>query len=102
MIFGECCDCDCHEEGRDIKHIAPCCYRCPHCHKNIDTSCWSGHTRRCEDIHDPMIGNGVRLNAVIEALTTLQKAGLNTASTSMHLTEIIGNLQKRTSSRDPD
>lgn len=41
-----------------------------------------------------MIGNGVRLNAVIEALTTLQKAGLNTSSTSMHLTEILGNLQK--------
>jgi hypothetical protein len=102
MIFGECCDCECHEEGRNIFHCAPCCYSCPHCNKNIDRSCWSNHARKCQDIHDPMIGNGVRLNAVIEALMTLQQAGLNTSSTSMHLNEILNNLTNRTSAKDPD
>jgi len=95
MIFGECCDCKCHEEGRDIKHIRACCYTCPHCHKRIDTSCWTSHTRKCEDLHNPMVGDGVRLDKVLEALALLQKAGLNTSSTNMHLTEMLDKLFKR-------
>lgn len=94
MIFGECCDCECHEPGRDIKHIAPCCYKCPFCHKRIDTSCWSTHSKSCEDLHNPEVANGVRLNEIIEAIMVLQKAGLNTASISMHLSELLSVLKK--------
>lgn len=95
MIFGECCDCECHEEGRDIKHIAPCCFRCSHCHKRIDSVCWSAHTKKCEDLHNPVVGDGVRLDKVLEAITLLQKAGLNTASCNMHLTELLDEIFKR-------
>lgn len=94
MIFGECCDCECHEEGRNIKHIMVCCQTCPHCHKRIDFAMYEKHKTKCEDAHNPVVNNEVRLNEIIEAIMLLQKAGLNTASTTMHLTEMLDSLKK--------
>jgi hypothetical protein len=91
MFFEETCECRCHDErqGLHVSHCMPCCYKCPHCHGRICTSSWSRHATACEDRYNPVVGDGVRLNAVIDAIKLLQKAGLNTASTNMHLTELL-------------
>lgn len=49
------CQCSCHEyEGKDgviAKHIMPCCFKCPHCGKNISATCHLLHEKRCAGEH---------------------------------------------------
>lgn len=41
------CKCRCHESGFNIKHIAPCCYKCQHCSKRIKGSFIVEHKEEC-------------------------------------------------------
>jgi hypothetical protein len=94
MIFGECCDCQCHEEGRHIKHIMACCQTCSFCNKRIVFTMYETHRAKCEDLHNPLV-NGVRFNEILKAIMLLQEAGIDTSSTSMHLTELLNKAQKK-------
>lgn len=41
------CDCDCHRiEG--VMHVVACCFRCPHCGRNIAGE-WYLHKERCKE-----------------------------------------------------
>ncbi|MDO8669357.1 MAG: hypothetical protein Q7K65_03625 [Candidatus Buchananbacteria bacterium] len=42
----EICHCPCHS-GPSVKHIMPCCLKCPHCGKNIKTLYYSEHIEQC-------------------------------------------------------
>lgn len=41
------CNCICHKESC-VLHCAPCCYRCPHCGKNIVPLYWEEHSLKCK------------------------------------------------------
>jgi hypothetical protein len=43
----EICNCQCHKFS--MKHCAPCCYPCPHCHQNIIPNMFDTHTVRCKE-----------------------------------------------------
>ena len=40
------CRCSCHR-GSGKKCMAPCCFKCPHCHMNIRRYAYERHEKKC-------------------------------------------------------
>jgi hypothetical protein len=57
MLFGEECDCHCHDGDFDVAHIMPCCYECPTCHTNIDVVNYETHEKRCGEEYKELLSS---------------------------------------------
>jgi len=47
-ILGEC-NCSCHSGHLALRHVKPCCKKCPHCQKNIKPAFYKEHILTHED-----------------------------------------------------
>lgn len=43
----EVCNCDCHDEYKEVRHIMACCYECSFCHKRIKGLMYWVHNAFC-------------------------------------------------------